>query len=341
MSKPKVLIVGCGAVGLVQGYHLSTGADITYLVRPGRRPAFTPPKQLYDYKANILRTFDSYRVIESTSEVSGEEFYCIFDTLDGHTARSPGGTATLKAVGDMIRDKPETFVVYDAVGLDIDDHYAKTMGIAKNRLILAFSMLAHQPTPSITVPESADSGLVGQADILYADQPGNVGLMVFNTQKKLAKSLQEVYDKNGTLHVQFLPAFVVGWVPLLEMLHLVVWKIDGYQEFEHLQKNSKLWSLMLEAQKEILNLPRFGWTGWLLSWIIGSWVSAKMYKAPVEGVLPLSYREFTAFHHGNKVVKQNVQVLKHLVAEGEKNGRKMEALREICHRVDGVMKKRT
>lgn len=337
MPKPKILIVGCGAVGLVQGYHLSSGADITYLVRPGRRPAFTPPKYLYDYKSNALQTFDKYHVIESTSEVSDEEFYCVFDTLDGHTAHSPGGTATLQAVGNLIREYPETFVVYDAVGLDMDDHYAETMGIAKSRLILAFSMLAHQPTPSITIPESADLELVSRADIFYANQPGNVGLIVFNTQKKLARALQEVYDENGALRIQRLPAFVMGWVPLLEMLHVMVWKIDGFQEFEHLRENSELWSLMLRAQKEILDLPRFGWTGWLLSWIIGSWISAEWYKAPAKGVVPLSYREFTAFHHGNKVVKQDVQVLKDVVTEGQKNGRGMGGLQEICYRVDGIL----
>ncbi|PSN67731.1 hypothetical protein BS50DRAFT_572754 [Corynespora cassiicola Philippines] len=334
MAKPKILIVGCGSVGMVQGYHLSSGADITYLVRPGRSPAFAPPKRLYDYKANALRTFDNYRVVESTDDLLGEEFYLVFDTLDGHTARSEGGAATLSAVGKLIRDKPETFVVYDAIGLDIDDHYATTMGIAKERLMLGFSMLAHQPTKSISIPASADRGLVAQADMLYSHQPGNVGLLLFNTQKKLAKAMQEVYNKNGTLHIQFLPGFMAGWAPLLAMLHLMSWKIDGYQDFDHLQNNRELWSLMLRAQKEILNLPRFGWTGWLLSLVLGSWATAKVNKGPMDGALPLSYREFNAFHHGEKVVKQDIQVLKDIVVEGERHGRKMEALRSICHKVD-------
>jgi ketopantoate reductase len=58
MGVPEILIIGCGAVGLSQGYHLSFGAEITYLVRPERTSAFQSPKKLYDYKDYALRIFD-------------------------------------------------------------------------------------------------------------------------------------------------------------------------------------------------------------------------------------------------------------------------------------------
>lgn len=336
MSKPKILIVGCGAVGLSQGYHLSAGADITYLVRPGRSPAFTPPKKLYDYKANTLRTFDNYRVIESTSAVVGEEFYCVFDTLDGHTARSEGGVATLKSIGDLIRDTPDTFVVYDAIGTDIERHYADTMGISQERLTLALSMLAHQPTHSISIPATADRDLIAQADLLYSCQGTNVGLAVVNTRARLTKKLEEVYNQNGQLHIQRLPGVVSELTPLA-MVQLVVWHVDGWKEWPHLRNNSELWRLLLRAQNEILALPRFGWTASLLSWllrlpVLGSWITSKMIAGPVKSALPLSYHEFNAFHHGGKVVKQDIQVLEDLIAEGERAKQKTVALREVCRR---------
>ena len=43
-SDPAVLVVGAGAVGLVMGYHLSlAGAQVTFLVRAGRKQAFQSP----------------------------------------------------------------------------------------------------------------------------------------------------------------------------------------------------------------------------------------------------------------------------------------------------------
>ncbi|OAL49033.1 hypothetical protein IQ07DRAFT_588398 [Pyrenochaeta sp. DS3sAY3a] len=332
MSKPKILIVGAGAVGLAQGFHLANGAEITYLVRPGRKPAFSPPKKLYDYKENTIRTFDGYRVVESTAEVAGEEFYCVFDTLDGYTARSEGGAATIKSVGDLIRDSKNTFVVYDAFGLDIDLYYETTMGLPKNRLFLAASMLAHQPTTSIPIPPSADKDLIAQADLLYSANAGNTGLVVINTQPALTQKFEHVYNKNGKLKVQKIPGFAGRIGTTLAFPQLVAWNLDGYQDIEHLRQNTEIWNLLIKAQKEVLTLPRFGWTGWALSWIVGSWVTGKMLSAPVAGAAPLSYKDFNAFHHGGKVAKQDIEMLEDLVAEGEKKGHKMPALREIVRR---------
>ena len=334
MSRPKVLIVGCGAVGLSQGYHLSFGADITYLVRPSRKPAFLPPKHLYSYKDDELRTFSSYRVIESPTEVTGETFAFIFDTLDGHTARSENGVATLRAVGDLINEpqNADSFLVYDAIGLDIEDHYARTLRIAPSRLFLAASMLAHQPTPQISVPATASKDLAAKADLLYAHTSPNVGLLVFNTQPTLTQRLEAIYSANGKLTISRIPAFVAPWAPLLGMLHLVTWNVDGFGPFEQLRANGELWALMLRAQTEILNLPRFGWTGWLLSFVLGGWATEKFNLPLVESAKPMKYEEFNAFHHGAKVAKQDLVALEDVLNEGEKARRKMEALREVVKR---------
>ena len=243
----------------------------------------------------------------------------------------------MKSVGDVIRNNPDTFVIYDAIGVDIEGHYASTMGISRERLIFAGSMLAHQPTPSISIPASANRELIAQAHLLYSHMPGDAGLFVVNTNSQLTNKLEVVYKKNGRLGIQKVPGFFGGAV-LLAMLHLVVWNIDGWQDFSHLRSNSQLWNLMLRAQNEILALPRYGWTGWLLSWVVGSWATTKMITSPASGAEPLSYREFNAFHHGGKVVKQDIQVLEEIVAEGEKVKHKMPALREVCQKAYEVQK---
>lgn len=329
MAKPKILIVGCGAVGLSQGYHLSAGAEITYLVRPGRSGAFAAPKRLYDYKTDKLHTFENYRVIESTLEVAGEEFYCVFDTLDGHTAQSEGGVATIKSVGDLIRKYPKTFVVYDAVGADIEQHYASTMGIPKSRLVFGISMLAHQPSTMISVPPTATPELVAQANLLYSSFGADTGLVIINKDVELTKLMEAVYNQNGRLKIQRQPV-IVGDLVMLGMVQLVVWHIEDWVAWPRLREARDSWALLIRAEKEILSLPRYGWTGWVLSWFIGSWATAKMIETPANDAWPLAYHEFNAFHHGNKVVKQDVQGLEELLAEGEKAKLKMPALEEIC-----------
>jgi len=337
MSKPEVLIVGCGAVGLSAGFFLSTRASITYLVRPGRKSAFLPPKNLYSYKDNELHTFDNYRVIEDPSEVSGEAFAFVLDTLDGFTARSENGTKTLNKVGTLLNEKQnaDCFVVYDAVGLAMEEHYSTALGIPGTRLLFAASLLAHQPTSLITVPSNADKTLVAKADILYSSISKNVGLTVVNTQPRLTQRLKQIYEQNDAgMKISALPAFMAPIV-LAMMLHLVIWHLDGWNEFNHLQQNKDLWPLMVRAQKEILTLPRFGWSGWLLSWVFGGWAAAKVNQGAVGGAMPLQVHEFNKFHHGGKVNAQDIKIMKDLLVEGEGSRHGMPALREVVERARG------
>lgn len=334
MSRPKVLIVGCGAVGLTQGYILSPTADITFLVRPGRKPAFVAPKNLYSYKEDALHTFSSYRVIESASEVSGESFAFIFDTLDGFTARSESGSATIASVGDLLNEpqNASSFLLYDAIGLDMDVHYAQTARIPVTRLVLVGSLLAHQPTPQITVPSTANKELVEKADMFYVSAMPNVALIVVNSQPKFTKQIEAIYKANAPWKTQSIPASIFPILSPLIMLHLVTWTIDGFKPFQELRKNIELWNLMMRAQTEILRMPRFGWIGWLLSFVMGSWATMQVHVPPGEQAKPMPYHEFNAFHHGGKVAKQDRRILEDVLSEGEKEGKKMIALREVLKR---------
>ncbi|OAL43701.1 putative secreted protein [Pyrenochaeta sp. DS3sAY3a] len=336
MSKPQVLIIGCGAVGLLQGYYLSEGANITYLVRPGRKAAFTGPKQLYSYKDNALYTFSNYRLIESLDEISGETFAFVLDTLDGNTVQSEGGTATIAAVGNLVNEKQnaDCFVVYAGIGLDIEEHYIRIMQIPATRLFAFVSMLVHQPTPQISIPDQVNKDLAAKADLLFAHLEPDVGLFSLNTQPKLTAKLEAIYNTNGKLKAGRIPAFVVPWFMMVNMLHFMTWNIDGYQSFEHLRNNAELWPLMVRAQTEILTMSRFGWTGWLLSFVVKGWAAEKFIAPIVEGAKPMKLEEFNAFHHGGKVVKQDIRALEDMLREGEKEGKKMPALREIIKRAD-------
>jgi hypothetical protein len=342
MSKPQVLIIGCGAVGLLQGYYLSPGADITYLVRPGRKTAFVGPKHLYSYKEDEIYTFSNYRIIESLGEIQGETFDFVFDTLDGNTARSESGIATITAVGDFLNEKQnkDCFVIYAAIGLDIEQHYARTMRITPSRLFAGLSMLVHQPTTRISLPQTANKDKTTKADLLFAYLEPDTGLAVFNTQPQLTKKLEAIYNVNGKLKVQAIPAFVEPWFMLVNMLHFITWHVDGWTPFENFRTNTKLWSLMIRAQTEILTLPRFGWTGWLLSFVFKSWAAEKLISPIVDGAKPMKLEEFNSFHHGGKVVKQDIRALEDVLKEGEGARRKMPALREIIHRAHETEKRK-
>lgn len=92
---------------------------------------------------------------------------------------------------------------------------------------------------------------------------------------------------------------------------------------------------MLKAQSEILRLPRLGWIASLQSMLIDSWTTGKMVSVPIKVALPLQYHEFNLYHHGRKVIKQDLMVLEDLVAEGKQEGHEMVLLREVIRRTEG------
>lgn len=92
--------------------------------------------------------------------------------------------------------------MYSAIGLDMQDFHTRTLRIAPTRLFGVISLLAHQPTPRISVPDTADKDLVAKADMLYSYIPPKVGLIAFNTQPKLTAKVEAIYSANGKLGVQ-------------------------------------------------------------------------------------------------------------------------------------------
>ncbi|EUC39670.1 hypothetical protein COCMIDRAFT_110869 [Bipolaris oryzae ATCC 44560] len=333
MAKPKVLVIGCGATGLTHGYQFSAGNEVTFLVRPGRKSASLPPKKIYNYEEDTLHTFSDYRVIESTAEVQNTEFFLVFNTLDMHTARSESGAATLRSVGDMIRGT-SSFLVHNVAGPGMLDFYADTMGIPKDRHMLALSMLAHQPTTKISFPERADKAVISQADMLYRPHAGGIGLIAFKSKAHLDEKLSEVYSHDGRLKVLTVPGFLEAYIDVA-MVQTTAWFVDGFHPLDQFRSNTMPWELMVRAQRDVFSLPKFGWLGWVLRWLIGSWVTEKYLFRPLADLAaPFPMHEFQSFHHGGKVVQQDLEYIKGLVEEGKKAGRKMLALEELATKVE-------
>ena len=228
--------------------------------------------------------------------------------------------------------------MYDAVGLDMEQHYASVMNIDKKRLMLAISMLAHQPTEMISVPPAADRELVAKANLLYAHVGKQAGLTVVGPSPELMKKIESVYLPNGRLKVQRVPAMVGNLMPVV-VPQLIAWHLEGWAAWPHLKQSGESWNLLLRAQKEVLNFPRFGWFGKVLSWFMGSWATAKIMEGLDKDAAPLPYHEFNAFHHGGKVILQDVEALEEIVAEGEKAKKEVTALKEMCRRARRTLEK--
>jgi hypothetical protein len=328
MNEPSVLIVGAGAVGMALGHHLRlAGADVTFLVRPGRTAAFAAPRRLYDYNTAAIKTFDGYEVSDDVTDLAGRGFAFVIVTLDGHTSRTAQGEATLRAVGDLIRDT-DTVVLMDGIGVGLREFYLETMRIGGDRLLLGFlGMLAHQGSAGLP-------GADPTADICFVHPPNRTGFTIARSNPVAAKRFAELYDRSEVSRIGFLPAKVADVIGSAVFTVYAACDVAGWPPVAEVVADRELWALAVRAQREILTLPRNGWFGRVAAVLMGSRVTASFHLRQERDMRPMDVPAFNRFHHGGKVRAQDMDVLRDFTAEGERAGRPMTALRALIARAD-------
>jgi hypothetical protein len=199
MSNPSVLIVGAGAVGLAVGYHLSlAGADMTFLVRPGRSAAFASPPQLYCYDDAELKTFAGFSVVENVAELAQMRFQFVIVTLDGHRSRTAEGTTLLRGLGDAIRASEATVIMCGGYGMGLREHYLHAMRIAEDRLLSGFlGMLSHQANANLPVHAPTDPAQVARASVCYKHFANRIGFRLGTSFAPAARQFAALYNCCG------------------------------------------------------------------------------------------------------------------------------------------------
>lgn len=334
MSKPSVLIVGAGAVGLALGYHLSlAAADITFLVRPGRKAAVAAPQQLYCYDDATLKTFAGFGVIDDVAELAQQQFQFVIVTLDGHASRSAEGTTVLRGIGDAIRET-DTTVILCGVGSGLREHYLGTMRIAADRLLVGLlGMVSHQPSADLPVHAPTDPAQLAKASVGYKHPANKVGFRIGTSNAAAAKQFAALYDRSGVSRCSLVNPFLVNsssaFLPVFMACEIAGWPDD----FATVVADKELWRLACRAQDEIMALPQNGWLGKLMAIILGPRITASVHLKMQRELRPLDYQAFSRFQHGGKVRAQDVESLRTDLADGQRQGQPMAALQALLARL--------
>lgn len=335
MSQPSVLIVGAGAMGMVNGYHLHLGGtQVTYLVRAGRVDAFRAPSTLYCYDDHQLKTFDGYDVVDDVAALRGRVFDYVLVTLDGAASRTAESTAMFKALGAAIAGE-RTVLIIGGVGVGLREHILDATGLPPQRALNgALALLAHQTTAKMPVHPGTKPELLAQARIAYHHFPNKASLYVDSSYPETARALIALYDRSGISRCVMMNKTVTALMGNIAFPMLAASEIAGWPKIDTLVANRELWRLCCRAQNEIAALPQFGWIGKLMSLAMTPAITASVHRKVEKDSLPLDYQSFNRYHHGAKVHSQNVQVMRNCLALGRRQGRPMKALAELLDRLD-------
>jgi len=334
MQTPTVLIVGAGAQGVITGYHLSlAGANVTFLVREGRRLALQSAQKLYCYDDASLKTFAGYGVVTSLAELVGREFDYALVTLDGPSCRSVEGTRLLTGIGDLFRAH-QTIIIAGGVG--VHDHFIKTTRLPEARILEGtLGCLAYQ-TDRVTLPlhPPTDPAELIKASFAYHHFSNRAGFMLAARPRKEAERFAALHNQSGVskgivMSPTLFEIMSTAFFPMTAMCDLA-----GWPDARTMSANSSLMYLGSAAMREVIGLPKNGWLGSLASPFLRKATLAMLLRKMEGDSLPLDFHAFNRFHHGGKVREQDIQAMKHSIASGAAAGRKMTRLRELVDKYE-------
>ncbi|KAI2615344.1 hypothetical protein GGR54DRAFT_632228 [Hypoxylon sp. NC1633] len=321
-SRPRILVVGAGAMGIITGYHLGlAGADVTFLIRPHRSDALNRPQILYCYDDNQLKEYKDYTYITDPSKMIGASYDFIVITVDGASLRNETGLSLMKTIGEAARHT-NTKVVLGCIFIDIlsviNGHLDIHVYAAKD-----LKLPPHAP---------ADPDLIKKADFAYTDKMGS-GFTVEDTSPAVADEFAKIYNASGVSRcaVKSVSEYAIGINPKFPIFPAC--ELLGWPKFQDIDIEGELWTLVVASVKEIQELSIHGEPGQQAAHMTTRTGFAASLVAWEKNMLPLDLQAFNCYHHGKKLKVQGREHLEVCISYGEAEGKPMPALRELMRRV--------
>jgi hypothetical protein len=336
MHKPRVLIVGAGAGGLVTGYHLSlSGAEVTFYVRPARMASLQSPQQLYCYDDCQLKIFAGYSLICDMAAVRNSAFDYVLVTLDGHAAFAAEGAALLRELGQAVA-ATAAVIVNLGVGVNLRAHYRASTGLPEARIVSGtFNLLSHFVADArLPLHAPTDAAALAQARVGYRHLNGKDGLVIDNVSEH-ARTFAALYGASGVSGCAVVSPVMVDMMYNLLFPLFAVFELAGWPDTPAmLGQHRSLWRLGCAAVREIAAQPAFGWQGQLARLLLRPWLCGRLWTTLDRNCLPLDFKGFNRLHHGGKVVAQDTDILRTNLQQGQARGLQMPHLAQLLTRLD-------
>lgn len=333
--KPRILIVGAGAMGIVVGYFLSrANAEVAFLVRPHRAETLRHPQVLYCYNDNQLKTYKEYTYIIDPAAMIGADFDYILITLDAVALMNEVGRSLAKTIGEAVRGT-STKVILGTVFVDVKTWFLQASGLDTEQVTNALLFVHVYATKAVTLPVHAPTNqtLIDKADFAYIDTLGP-GLVLDDSSPAVANGFAEIYNGCGDSTCAVMPGtqLTVNVLPVFAVF--AACRLLDWPKFQDIGTKGEVWTLAVAAVKEIQALRVCGEAGQQAAEATTEVGLAAALAGMEKQMLPLDLQEFYRYHHGEKVSGQDWELLQACLTHGENEGKPMSALKQLLQRVE-------
>ena len=331
--KNSVCIVGAGSMGIFTGYSLQlAGAEITFLVRPGRLEKLSEPQKLYSYDDQSVKIFSGYDIITDPSMLSGKAYRFIIITLDGASLLTEDGKKLVDEIGKNFKNT-STGIVIGSIGVENKKWFIERSGLNEDQVINgALGSLIYESF-AVTLPTNPEIDALALANTDYGYRHYSpIGFIIDNSSEKVAQEFAELYDQNGISKVGIIPVSATRLFPAT-MAILAAWELLDWPATDKIDPYGEIWQLGTEASKEFQRLQMFGQAGIDASKETSAEGLLEGFRKMEKDTWPLDLAEFNRYHHGKKVNFQDHEILKKGLAMGQAEGLSMPALASLVERL--------
>lgn len=331
-SIPSIGIVGAGSIGVNAAYDLiRAGAKVTFLVRPHRQEQLSRPQVMYSYDDNTLDRFSGYDVITDPAALSGQRLDFLIVTLDNASLHTEAGLTLIKEIGRAFRGT-DTGVVLNAVGIEVIPWFLSQSGLSGDQVTMGnTNALVHEvAAANLPADSSVDADLLAQAD--YAVKHlGPARFLIDDSSPNLAKAFAALYTGNGIpVSIESGAESAIGFSMLAPIL---AWGLLNWRSLDDIEAADETWQLGANSMREIQQLNVFGASGKLAAEQTTPKGVLQMFQHMAQQSKPLDFAGFTAYHHGGKVNRQDLDFIDDARQCAEAGGQDATALRELANRL--------
>mmetsp|Transcript_12416 Transcript_12416/g.14473 ORF Transcript_12416/g.14473 Transcript_12416/m.14473 type:complete len:339 (-) Transcript_12416:51-1067(-) len=316
----KFVIVGAGAIGLTLGFLLQRNGknEVTFYARARRASDLKSNVQkLYSYDEKKLYEFspDDYGVTSEVSDISIKEADCIIITLPSSALYKDDGKELIKCLSSS--GSAGTIFVNLCPGFGLKESVFTPSGIGEDKLVFALPIFLCHNVPMNDQPgrdlhPRRDEAQYAYHMLFFSRAP----LLFFKTtyffHNQSMSRLSKALKKAKLFGVSFSYSLLEPLTAATLMLWLIL-QAQGYSK--NLDTKDESFKLALKAMKQVNRMH--GTTGKILTFTMGGLAYKLMNASNVRFSQPIDPVAFNKFHHGSKVIEQNIGLFQKYIEHGK------------------------
>ena len=115
---------------------------------------------------------------------------------------------------------------------------------------------------------------------------------------------------------------------------ILAWGLLHWQSLDSVDATDETWQLGTNSMREIQQLRVFGSAGQAAAEQTTSESVLQALRQLTEQAKPLDFARFTAYHHGGKVNRQDLDFIVNALQRAKADGQEAAALRELADRLE-------